>query len=117
MVAIPCFPEVAVGLESFIDGSLSSARASTDLFVGPGGKPTMAFIAAVPDVQGDPSSPIGRVVGVKEVGKELYPLLKQPGHVDKTAEAVLVRRAGRSEERRVGKEGVSTCRSGWSQYT
>src|SRR3546814_14647262 len=25
-------------------------------------------------------------------------------------------RAGRSEERRVGKEGVSTCRSRWSPY-
>src|SRR3546814_7317755 len=25
-------------------------------------------------------------------------------------------RQGRSEERRVGKEGVSTCRSGWSPY-
>src|SRR3546814_20332619 len=25
-------------------------------------------------------------------------------------------RAGRSEERRVGKEGVSTCRSGWSPW-
>src|SRR3546814_13709830 len=24
--------------------------------------------------------------------------------------------AGRSEERRVGKEGVSTCRTGWSPY-
>src|SRR3546814_2536622 len=32
------------------------------------------------------------------------------------ADAVPVRRAGRSEERRVGKECVSTCRSRWSPY-
>src|SRR3546814_4539950 len=29
---------------------------------------------------------------------------------------VVVRRPGRSEERRVGKECVSTCRSRWSPY-
>src|SRR3546814_15364084 len=29
---------------------------------------------------------------------------------------LIARTAGRSEERRVGKEGVSTCRSRWSPY-
>src|SRR3546814_9572170 len=31
--------------------------------------------------------------------------------------AALTRREQRSEERRVGKESVSTCRSRWSQYS
>src|SRR3546814_18076864 len=47
-----------------------------------------------------------------------------PGHRRKArqegviieAEEPIRRRAGRSEERRVGKECVSTCRSRWSQY-
>src|SRR3546814_15290359 len=31
-------------------------------------------------------------------------------------DAIVATAAGRSEERRVGKEGGSTCRSRWSQY-
>src|SRR3546814_2197808 len=34
----------------------------------------------------------------------------------KAADAIRISPAGRSEERRVGKECVSTCRSRWSPY-
>src|SRR3546814_19116789 len=37
------------------------------------------------------------------------------GHLDRQGRDGLAVQF-RSEERRVGKEGVSTCRSGWSQY-
>src|SRR3546814_8781938 len=44
--------------------------------------------------------------------------LVEPGHGDRNIEIVVVaaRKAESSEERRVGKECVSTCRSRWSPY-
>src|SRR3546814_1219106 len=44
-----------------------------------------------------------------QIGGEIAQRLKLPGVVGEIA-------AGRSEERRVGKECVSTCRSRWSPY-
>src|SRR3546814_14471123 len=45
------------------------------------------------------------------------PRARRTGHGDRPAGAApLPRRGGRSEERRVGKECVSTCRSRWSPY-
>src|SRR3546814_7977629 len=41
--------------------------------------------------------------------------MRQSRHLRRAAETVR-RHAGRSEERRVGKECVSTCRSRWSPY-
>src|SRR3546814_16657533 len=38
------------------------------------------------------------------------------GLIDKVGQGVSPDRLGRSEERRVGKECVSTCRSRWSPY-
>src|SRR3546814_8688103 len=40
----------------------------------------------------------------------------QPGHVDESTHREALSNPTRSEERRVGKECVSTCRSRWSQY-
>src|SRR3546814_10946823 len=39
-----------------------------------------------------------------------------PGHAAALGIAVVAALQGRSEERRVGKEGVRTCRSRWSPY-
>src|SRR3546814_14194867 len=56
---------------------------------------------------------IGKVRGIAaEVTAAFEEALRQ-GSV---TEAALFDRDYRSEERRVGKEGVSTCRSGWSPY-
>src|SRR3546814_5288232 len=41
---------------------------------------------------------------------------RPPLSTSRTCASVLVRRLPRSEERRVGKECVSTCRSRWSPY-
>src|SRR3546814_17521656 len=49
-------------------------------------------------------------VFVQAPAQELLRLVDQPPALDVAADR------GRSEERRVGKEGVSTCRSGWSPY-
>ena len=100
LVASPGMPPILAKLAEFVNGAKKGERAASDLYVGTGGKPTMAFIAPVFSVQGDQdaASQIGAIVGVKEVAGELYPRLKQPGNVDKTAEAVLVRKAATAAE-------------------
>src|SRR3546814_17088029 len=50
-----------------------------------------------------------------------YPAVRAYAQFDRCGKAPLLDQAchllaGRSEERRVGKECVSTCRSGWSPY-
>src|SRR3546814_2656897 len=58
-----------------------------------------------------------REIGVLGVGQALVAeLLHLVRGEDRRRGGVPVRVAGRSEERRVGKECVSTCRSRWSQY-
>src|SRR3546814_15632028 len=59
----------------------------------------------------------------RELGADLIVVLDEctPFHVDKDYTASSMRRSHRwgirrSEERRVGKECVSTCKSGWSRY-
>src|SRR3546814_13413096 len=60
---------------------------------------------------------LGLSGGVVDKGLGLLPrrLLWQVLFFDVVAEG-LQQSTGRSEERRVGKEGVSTCRSRWSTY-
>ena len=67
-----------------------------DVYLDAAGRPAMAFAIPVFAVQGnrDAASQIGTVVGVKEVGDELFPLLHQPGETGETALAALVRRSG-----------------------
>src|SRR3546814_15576241 len=50
------------------------------------------------------------LVGLDDAG---FGVLQRPHHTRQHGGAAL---QARSEERRVGKECVSTCRSGWSQY-
>ncbi|NKB55830.1 MAG: PAS domain-containing protein [Alphaproteobacteria bacterium] len=96
----PAMPAITGTLAAFIQGAPKGKRAVSDIFAGPSGAPAIAFLVPVFGVQEDQSanSQIGAVVGVKEVTRELYPLLKQPGSVDETAEAVLVRHMGASVE-------------------
>ena len=100
VVASPEMPPVAGILGSFIADTPKGERAISDIYLGPGGKPTMSFVVPVFVIQGDESaaSQIGVVLGVKEIAAELYPLLKQPGNTDATSEAVLVRRSGATTE-------------------
>jgi len=65
-----------------------------DIHLGAGGAPAMGFAAPIFAVQSDPdaANQVGWVIGVKEVARELYPLLAQPGVTWRSAEAVLARR-------------------------
>ena len=71
-------------------------RARSPVYMAPSGALTMAFAVPVYDTQTDPKpgAHAGVVLGVKPVADELFPLLRQPGAVEKSAEIMLVRRAG-----------------------
>ncbi len=89
-------PPIEGQLADFLRDARRGETALRDMYRDAAGAPAMAFAAPIHAVQGDGSaaSQIGWVVGVKQVGPELFPLLRQPGAVWRSAEAVLVRRDG-----------------------
>src|SRR3546814_12189975 len=56
---------------------------------------------------------VGIILQPAEVGKHIVPT---PSDCSRVGPVVIVTRQSRSEERRVGKECVSTCRSRWWPY-
>lgn len=96
IAATPDMPPLEGRLRDFAQAAPRGERALLDLHRGATGTPTMGFLAPIFAVQGDPvsSAQLGVVVGVKEVGRELFPLLRQPGAVEETAETILVRARG-----------------------
>ncbi len=100
IVGSPAMPPMAGKLAAFAQSAEKAKRAVSDIFIGAAGTPVVAFLVPVFDVQEDQTAEaqIGAVLGVKEVNGSLYPLLKQPGSVDETAEALLVRHSGASVE-------------------
>src|SRR5262249_3950843 len=93
-------PPLTGRLREFVSGLKPGERGLLDLYLDPAGRPAMAFGVPVFAVQGnrDAASQVGTVVGVKEVGDELFPLLRHPGETAETATAVLVRRSGAAIE-------------------
>src|SRR5262249_39517515 len=93
-------PPLTGRLREFVSGLKPGERGLLDLFLDSAGRSAMAFAVPVFAVQGnrDAASQVGTVVGVKEVGDELFPLLRQPGETAETATAVLVRRSGAAIE-------------------
>lgn len=66
-------------------------RYVSNFFKGVGGKTTVLFSVPINSIQGDDStSHVGCVIGIRTVEDSLFSLLKPPGVVEKTAEAVLV---------------------------
>src|SRR3546814_13703302 len=57
-----------------------------------------------------------RLVGVDIGGRPVHTELTDAGVRQQPVELEVIAFGGRSEERRVGKECVSTCRSRWSPY-
>ncbi len=94
VVATGGMPPLEGRLGDFLTTARKGEPALLDMNIGAGGTPSMAFSVPVFAVQGPGTEEIGRIVGVKEVAAELAPLLRQPGAVWRTAEAVLVRRTG-----------------------
>jgi len=93
-------PPLAGRLRDFVGGLKPGDRGLLDIYLDSAGRPAMAFAVPVFAVQGnrDAASQIGTVVGVKEVGDEIFPLLHQPGETGESALAVLVRTNGAAIE-------------------
>ena len=96
LVATSGFPPIEGPLADFLTGVQRGRRGLLDLHTGVAGTPTMGFTAPVFAVHGNQTAgdQLGVILGIKEVGPHLYPLLVQPGTVAETAEAVLVRKSG-----------------------
>jgi len=96
VVATDAMPPLAGPLAEFLAASARGRRALLDLHKGAAGSTSIAFAVPllVPSGGDSPARQVGWVLGVKEVARELYPLLEQPGAPWTTAEALLVRRAG-----------------------
>ena len=95
LVVTRSMPAIDLTTRQFIAGAAKAQRAERDIFLDPAKQPAMGFLVPIYAVQGDAvaDQQVGWVYGVKEVGAELYPKLKQPGDIA-TAEAVLVRQEG-----------------------
>ena len=96
VVATPQMPPLEGTLADFLRAIPRGSRGATSLFLDANGQPSMAFAVPIFAVQseGNASQQIGTAIGVKEVAAELFPLLKQPGEVEKTAETILVESNG-----------------------
>src|SRR3546814_19355697 len=85
----------------------------------PGAESAFVHFAARAEIAGARILRCSERAGVEAVAAADTEILRMQHHgVLRGVEAVdrADRRAGRSEERRVGKEGVGTCRSRWSPY-
>ena len=94
VVSSESMPRLDGRLAAFVAEAPKGKGAVSDIFAGTAGQPVIAFLTPIFDVQADTSvdTPIGAVLGVKLVAPELYQRLKQPGSVERTAEALLVQR-------------------------
>ena len=96
VAASPDAPPFDGALRDFVDQVAPGRSATGPLTIDARGEPTMTFVVPLFAVQSDQatSAQIGRIVGVKRVGEELYPLLRQPGDTTRSATTVLLTRDG-----------------------
>ncbi|MFN4281278.1 MAG: HD-GYP domain-containing protein [Alphaproteobacteria bacterium] len=89
-------PPLEGELRGFVDALPRDRRALLDLHRNAAGRPALGFAVPIFAVQGgnDATAQVGWIVGIKEVSDELYPLLRQPGEIHKSAENLLVRQTG-----------------------
>lgn len=93
VAASPGAPPYSGDLQTFVSAQTQGQRAVSDMTLNSRGNPSMAFVVPILAAQseGAQASQIGLIVGVKEVGDEIFPLLKQPGETSTTAKTTLVR--------------------------
>jgi PAS domain S-box-containing protein len=96
VAASPDAPPFEGALKDFTNAVPPGGSATGPLAFDARGEPTMTFVVPLFAVQSDQaaSAEIGRIVGVKQVAKELYPLLRQPGDTTRSASTVLLAKAG-----------------------
>lgn len=113
LVATEGMPPVQGRLKAFLASVIPGQNQMLDLHRDGTDTPALAFAVPIFAVQTEASAvdQIGWVLGVKQVGAELYPLLKQPGAVWSTTEAILIRRAS------AGIDYISPTRGGQEPLT
>ena len=96
LISTANFPPIESALQAYLRDLAPGKPGFIDLYIAPSGRPTIGFVEPIYAVQENPTPDhqIGVVLGLKPVDESLFPLLKQPGAAEKTAEAVLVRPAG-----------------------
>ena len=105
VAASPESPPLEGALAEFLTGARRGDSVIKDIYLDQTGTPAMAFAVPLYTVQGvsvpggaGAAGQIGWILGVKQVASALYPLLRQPGAVWESAEALLVRRNGNAIE-------------------
>jgi PAS domain S-box-containing protein len=96
LAASPDAPGFDGALKAFADTVPAGQQATSALTFDAQNRPTMTFVVPLFAVQSErnAAAQIGRIVGVKQVADELYPLLHQPGDASPSAMTVLVSRVG-----------------------
>jgi PAS domain S-box-containing protein len=93
VAASPGAPPYSGDLQAFVTAQAQGQRAISDMALNSRGNPSMAFVVPILAAQseGAQATQIGVVLGIKEVGREIFPLLRQPGEASRTAKSTLVR--------------------------
>ena len=91
LVTTDTMPAVDGALRKFVLGATRPGVHLFDIHAGAKGSPTIGLVSPLRTSSG---RLYGYIVGIKPVGPELFPLLRQPGATEKTAEAYLIRAAG-----------------------
>ncbi len=96
LVATPEMPAVEGALLQKLQAQEFGKSAILDLERNPNGQLTIGFVVPVFAIQGDrdANSQIGRVVGIRTVGEDLFGRLIHPGVTEKTLENLLVKADG-----------------------
>jgi HD-GYP domain-containing protein (c-di-GMP phosphodiesterase class II) len=83
-------------VKDFVQNVRAGDTGISPMYLNSRGNPSLVFVVPLYAVQSDnaATSQIGRIVGVKEIGNELFPLLRQPGETSQTAVTALLQRNG-----------------------
>ncbi len=96
LVTTPGTPALDDRLREFVRGTKKGTRGLLDLYLGPTGQATMAFLQPIFAVQGEnrPADQVGAILGIRLVGADLFDRLVQPGEALKSGQFYLVRKSG-----------------------
>ena len=100
LVTTPGTPVLDGRLQDFVRATKHGARGVLDLYTGPTGQMTMAFLQPIFAIQGEdrPADQVGAILGVRLVGADLFGRLTQPGEALTTGQSYLVRKNGATLE-------------------
>ncbi|MDP7545905.1 MAG: PAS domain-containing protein, partial [Alphaproteobacteria bacterium] len=96
LVATPGTPALDDRFKEFVRGTKMGTRGLLDLYLGPTGQATMAFLQPIFAVQGEnrPADQVGAILGIRLVGTDLFERLAQPGEALNSGQSYLVRKKG-----------------------